>query len=539
MTRDFERLGREIFDVLVIGGGIYGLAAAYDAAQRGLSVALIERDDFGGRTSFNHHKTIHGGLRHLQRANLKRLRESVRERRTFARIAPQFLVPQAFLVPTRRSLTRGSLALRAALSIERALAFDRNRDVPADLALPPGRVVPPADLLRLAPGMDLEGMTGGAIWYDYKTEHSERLTLAFALAAARHGAVLVNYAEAVAASREATQVCGMRVRNGLTGDAALVRARITCNAAGASAGRLMAHFGLRRTFPLVKTMNMVTRRPAWPVAVGRPTRSGRLLIALPWHGQLAIGTWHGGEPAGADATAVEDVEMAGFLAEVNEAYPDLRLTNDDVALVHRGVVPARLRRGGRPELLEHSHVLDHAREGVEGAISLVGVKYTTARLVAEHAVNAVRRKLELGPIPCRTASTPLMESDAPLARAAAGLAAAAPLYERSAVARMAALIAERPELARPLAPDVPVIGAQVIEAVRHEMALSLEDVVLRRTALGTTGYPGDAAVRGAAALMREELAWSESRLDEEVDAVRRFFGTGRAGPGSDDGPGPV
>jgi glycerol-3-phosphate dehydrogenase len=331
----------------------------------------------------------------------------------------------------------------------------------------------------------------------------------------------------------------MRVRDGLTGNATVVRARISCNAAGASAGRLMAHFGLRRAFPLIKTMNVVTRRPAWPVAVGRPTRGGRLLIALPWHGRLAIGTWHGAEPAGADATAIEDVEMAGFLAEINEAYPDLGLTIADVALVHRGVVPARLRRGRRPELLEHSRVLDHAREGVEGAISLVGVKYTTARLVAEQAVDAVRRKLELGPVPCRTASTPLIESDAPLARTDAGLAATAPLYERSALARMAALIAERPELGRPLAPEVLVIGAQVIEAVRHEMALSLEDVVLRRTGLGTTGYPGDAAVRAAAALMREELAWSESRLDDEVDAVRRSFGTGRTGPGSDHGLTPV
>jgi glycerol-3-phosphate dehydrogenase len=526
MTRDFERLGREIFDVLVVGGGIYGLAAAYDAAQRGLSVALIERDDFGGRTSFNHHKTIHGGLRHLQRANLKRLRESVRERRAFARIAPQFLVPQPFLVPTRRSLARGSLALRTALSIERALAFDRNRDLPAELALPPGRVVPPSELRRLVPGMDLEGVTGGAIWYDYKTEHSERLTLAFALAAARHGAVLVNYAEAVAACREGTQICGMRVRDGLTGDAALVRARITCNAAGASAGRLMAHFGLRRMFPLVKTMNVVTRRPAWPVAVGRPTRGGRLLIALPWHDRLAIGTWHGAEPAGADATAVEGDELAGFLAEINEAYPDLDLTMADVALVHRGVVPARLRRGRRPELLEHSRVLDHAREGVEGAISLVGVKYTTARLAAEHAVDAVRRKLELGPIPCRTASTPLIDADATLAAKAAGLAAAAPLYDRSAVARMIALIDGRPELGRPLAPDVQVTAAQVLEAVRHEMALSVEDVVLRRTGLGTVGYPGHAAVRAVAGLMQQELAWSSSRVDEEVESVRRYFETG-------------
>jgi glycerol-3-phosphate dehydrogenase len=535
MTRDLERIGRDVFDLLVVGGGVYGLAAAYDAASRGLSVALVEREDFGGRTSFNHLKTIHGGLRQLQRGDLVRMRESTRERRTFARIAPQFLVPQPFLVPTTRSPRRHRLAMRIAFAIDRAIGFDRNQGLPASLALPPGRMLNRAALAEIAPDVHFEHVTGGALWFDYKTEESERLTWAFALAAARHGAVLVNQAEAVAACREGMQVTGMRVRDALTGEACVVRARVICNAAGASVGRIIAAFGSRRTFPLVKAMNVVTRRPAWPVAVGSPTRGGRLLIALPWHGRLAIGTSHGEEPAGADATYVNTPELESFLAEINEAFPSLHLDRDEVALVHRGVVPARLHRSGSPRLLEHSLLLDHARDGIEGALSMVGVKYTLARVVAERAVDLTVRKLGIGPLPSRTSSRPLIDTadGSPVGRPhgrvepppSDDLARLRSLYEPEAFGRLVALVTDRPQLQRRLSPDAPVIGAQVLEAVRHEMALSLEDVVLRRTSLGTTGYPGDAAAREAAALMQEELAWSAERVEDEIDSLRRYYAT--------------
>src|SRR5437867_5573445 len=127
MTRDLDRLTGQTFDLLVVGGGIYGLTIAYDAAQRGLSVALIERDDFGSGTSFNHLRTIHGGVWYLQTLDLVRARESVRERRTMARIAPHALRPLPFAVPIYRSLTKGKLAMRAGFLLDRAVSAGRNR----------------------------------------------------------------------------------------------------------------------------------------------------------------------------------------------------------------------------------------------------------------------------------------------------------------------------------------------------------------------------------------------------------------------------
>src|SRR5204862_625911 len=126
MTRDLEALTDRTFDVLVVGGGIYGLAIAYDAAQRGLAVALVERQDFGSATSFNHLKTIHGGLRYLQTGDLRRMRESIRERRAFARIAPRFVAPLAYVMPASGSLTRRPLAMTAAFAVDAFIGSDRN-----------------------------------------------------------------------------------------------------------------------------------------------------------------------------------------------------------------------------------------------------------------------------------------------------------------------------------------------------------------------------------------------------------------------------
>src|ERR1700674_2731235 len=133
MVRDIDRLTARTFDLLVVGGGIYGLTVAYDAAQRGLSVALIEREDFGSGISFNHLRTIHGGLRYLQTLDVSRSRESVLERRTLATIAAHAVRPLLFALPLYRSLMRGRMAMRAGLLLDAVVSCDRNRGVPSPL----------------------------------------------------------------------------------------------------------------------------------------------------------------------------------------------------------------------------------------------------------------------------------------------------------------------------------------------------------------------------------------------------------------------
>src|SRR6266540_5517438 len=217
MTRDPDRLTGHTFDLLVVGGGIYGLTIAYDAAQRGLSVALVERDDFGSGTSFNHLRTIHGGVRYLQTLDLARARESVRERRTMARIAPHALRPLPFAVPVYRSLTKGKLAMRAGFLLDRVVSAGRNRGVAISHRLPAGRVTSRGNAVQRFPGLRRQGLTGAAVMHDYITTEADRLTFSFALAAVEHGAVLANHVEALAPLVNSGRVVGVSARDALEG----------------------------------------------------------------------------------------------------------------------------------------------------------------------------------------------------------------------------------------------------------------------------------------------------------------------------------
>src|SRR3984893_8574113 len=230
MTRDLDQLTDRTFDVLVVGGGIYGLTIAYDAAQRGLTVALVERDDFGSGASFNHLRTIHGGLRYLQTLDLCRARESIRERRALARIAPHALRVLPFALPLYRSVMKGRMAMRAAFILDRAVAFDRNRGVPALHRLPGGAVLSRAEAIDRFPGLSRRGLTGAAVWHDYTTVEADRLTLSWALAAVEHGAVLANYVEAVAPLLSERRALGVRAVDRRSGRELEVSAKVTVNA---------------------------------------------------------------------------------------------------------------------------------------------------------------------------------------------------------------------------------------------------------------------------------------------------------------------
>jgi glycerol-3-phosphate dehydrogenase len=184
MVRDLRRLADTRFDVLVVGAGIYGAAAAWDAAQRGLSVAIIDRGDFGGATSFNNLKTLHGGLRSLQALNFRQMRLFIRERRALARVAPHLVRPLPFVVPT--TATRAQRSGHAvALAINDLVSRDRHDGLSRSGAAPAAgsRVVSREECLRAQPADRPAGVTGGAVWHDYQMHNTDRVTLAFVLSA--------------------------------------------------------------------------------------------------------------------------------------------------------------------------------------------------------------------------------------------------------------------------------------------------------------------------------------------------------------------
>ena len=502
MRRAVEELGRTHFDVLVVGAGIHGAWTAWDAALRGLSVALIDQGDFGGATSANSLKIVHGGLRYLQRADLRRMRESIRERAVLAHVAPQLMRPLPFLVPTSTRLRDRRAVLRAAFALTDLIGWDRNRDLPPALRIPRGRTVGRAQAERLVPCLAGLCPTGGAIWYDYQLVAAERLPLALAASAAREGAVAVNYARLEALLTRDRRVYGARVRDVLTGSDVEVRTRLVLNVTGPwVAGVARAALGER---PRAETprealaVNLVVRRTLGQTAVAvrshaaateDPVCGGhRYLFFTPWCGHTLIGTRYWPLRAGAEAADVRIEQLQDFVDECNLAWPALELTLDDLVFYHHGRLPLKAgREAGRPDALaERARIVDHEHtDRVAGLISVEGVKYTTARAVAERATDLAMKRLQRRTVACGTAVTPLdSESRLPV---------------------------RNPD------PD------DVRHAVRHEMACTLADVVFRRTSAGHHGCPSSEQLEALASVCGAELGWDDTRRAAEVGAVRAAF----------------
>ena len=512
VNRDIGALASREFDLVIIGGGVYGAAIAWEASLRGLTVALVERNDFGSGTSFNNLKTIHGGVRYLQHGDLKRIRESVRERRNLMRIAPHLVHPLPFLVPTYEgSLARSRSALRLALWLNDILSWDRNRDARADKHLPPGRALSREECLKLAPELDACGLTGGGLWYDAQMYNSDRLTLSFVRSAVREGAVAANFVEAVGFLRR-----GDRIQGIVAGDSLEVRGRMVINASGPSVDRLLEKVGgekRNRLFHSSKALNLVTRPLVENVALGL-TRGGPLLCIAPWRHVSLVGTLHLPYEGDPDALETREEDVQRLLDGINRAYPGARLVRTDVRLVHRGLLPVA--PNGRELTLVKSYTIE---ETLEGLLSIVGVKYTTARDVAEKTVDRVMARMGKPHVASRSATTPVVggdfESFADLSRSVTPHLA----YNYGTLARDVLAI---PDPA-PLSDATPVTGAEVRYAARQEMALDLASVVLRRTELGSAGHPGRGALERAAAIMREELSWTEDKLRSELEAVEAFY----------------
>ena len=534
--RDLDTLAATTFDVLVIGGGIHGLAIAYDAASRGLRTALIDASDFGSGASFNHQRTVHGGLRSLQYGRFRYARQSIRERRALARIAPWMLRPLPFLVGTYRSVTRSRLALRAAFKLDEWLARDRNAGVEPELHLPAPRLVSKALTLRLFPGVRAERLTGGAQWYDYQMVEADRLTFAFAAAADRAGAHLANYVEAVSPLRDGSRITGMQARDTLTGRELSIRAAATVNAAGPHAGAIMTAFGVKREYPLLKAMSLLTSKPASDMALAAPASHGRMLTLVPWRGRALVGTSQSQTFAQPGDTGASPAEVEALIADANMAFPALKISTADVTLVHRGLVPAVKGRSGVPELRMIPLVCDHAKEGAEGAFTIFSAKYSSARGVAEQVTHRrrtparqTRQAVEDGndDPSWRRYRRPRGARDRNCAGARSRLSIATIRHLIARYAERAAdvirLMHDLPDLRSPLAASTPTIGAEVVYVIRHEMALKLTDIVLRRTSVGALGHPGDEAVHECARIAAVELAWDATRTAEEVSSVNAFY----------------
>jgi glycerol-3-phosphate dehydrogenase len=553
VRRSIAALAEEEYDLVIIGGGIFGICAAWDATLRGLSVAVVESGDFAHATSANCFKIVHGGIRYLQHADLVRIRASSRERNAFLRMAPHLVQRLPIVIPTYGHGMRGKEILRAALYLYGLLTFDRNRGIQdPHRQIPAGYLISRQEVLDLFPGLERVGLTGAAVVYDGHMYSPPRLALAFLRSAVEAGAQAANYVRAIGLLRSRDRIYGIEAKDTLTGDQLKIHGKVVLNAAGPWAERLLrrqmglrltpegtysrdACFAVGRCFkaPYALAVQGKTRDPDALLS-----RKHRHLFLVPWRAYTLVGVWHvvyTGEP---DEYTVTEEELQGFLDEINEAYPALGLTLDDVSMWNAGLVPFGENRPGAVDLSygKRSRLIDHAKaHGIDGLMTLIGVRYTTARGEAARAIDLVFAKLgkiaPQSPSPATSIYGGQIEyfeeflrrtiEQRPLGLSAEVMRAL--LHNHGSQYRdVLKYIDEDPGWAETVGAST-VLTAEVVHAVREEMAQKLGDVVFRRTDLGTGGYPGAAALRKCAAVMARELGWDRDRIQKELAEVEAAF----------------
>jgi glycerol-3-phosphate dehydrogenase len=551
IKRDLGRLDGA-FDVAVVGGGITGASIAREAAARGLRVCLLEKRDFGAGTSSSTSKLLHGGLRYLQTLELGIVRESLRERTTFGRVAPHLVEPRRQVLPVYDWSRPGRAALAAGLKLYDALAAGKNDGVPPPFRTPPSGWVGAAELRALAPCLEPRGLEGGVSFHDFLNVHPERLLLAFVKSAVAAGAVALNHVEArgirLSARRGPAWAEGVEARDALSGAGLVVRARLVVNAAGPWVDVVLGGLGRpsRVRVRRAKGIHLLTDPLDASVGLYARAKSGRQLALSPWQGLSLVGptdTAYEGHPDELRPLA-EDVDA--LVAAANDVLRE-PLAEASVRAVTVGARPlvdfdaASTARASR-----RAEIFDHRADGVRGLYSVAGGKWTTSR----HLGELVARTLFDDPALAGRPAPPFDSSRRPLfgspgfavdpapafaearRRAAAlglGPAAGEHLFRLygTEYERVLALCDEAPAW-RARVSDRPGrldLLAQVVFGARHEAARTLDDLLDRRLVLGTLGPPADDELARVASCAAAELGWSPERAAAEVARYRANYPT--------------
>lgn len=534
MQRDFQALEQTPFDLAIIGGGATGAAIALDASLRGLRVALIDKGDFSAATSAGSSKLIHGGLRYLAQGHIKDVREGLRERRHWQRMAKHLVHPLPFTVPVYENGAPRRSILKLGLYLYDLLSFDRNRGTDVMQKMPGHRSLTAAQIRGLVPDLaphsKADGkLTGGLLYHDGQMLSPERLCLAMLRTAMEAGAVAVNYAEATDFIYDGERICGVHVKDGLGRKTAELRAALSINAAGPWADMVMHKATKDKTQKKLvrsKGIHIVTRNLTRGAALAAPV-DGEHLFVLPWMGCSVLATTDTKFDDAPDKAEVDMDDIDALLAKTNRVLPHAQLTRDDILYSYVGLRPLVADIDTPIEatygLSRGSEIYDHGtKDGVFGLISALGGKWTTARRLGEETVDLAFEKLGRTPPHKRSANTILSCSprqnlsvfmDEMRAQFSdvetAQLDVLSRLYGRLLPQMMASDI-------KGLAPlDDPILAKRIAFALDHEMAVSLSDVVLRRLVEGQMGAFGPKQIDAIAAYMAARLDWSEAEMKRQ------------------------
>ena len=539
MERFIEKNPHEKFDVIVIGGGISGASVAYEAATRGLKVALLEKKDFSWATSAATSKMIHGGLRYLVNGEVRLVRESLRERRVLENIAPNYVYPQPIMMMHhKKPLKNNKRVVKVGMLLYDALSYDKNRTWDPCKRIPAHKTISRREVLRQEPHVRPEGLAGASVFCDCMSIFPERLTLAFIKSAVAHGAKAANYAKVEGFLMDAgNRVAGVKVKDLLTGEVHDIAGTVTVNCGGPWADLLLDMAKpdgkdapmLRRS----EGIHIITakRLLSGQYIVGSMTPSGRHFFLIPWRNHTLIGTTDKPFNGNPDDYRVTRESIMELIDDVNRSFGDGKLSYEDVKHTYGGLRPLVEKETRETYASSRKYeIYDNKDAGLDGLITVEGGKYTTSRQLAENCLKIVAVKLgrNLGKsvtnkkflTGCEIKDLNFFMNEA---RAQDnGLSPATLEYLArnygTEYREIAKLAREDQSLSETLNNDGE-IQAQVVYAVRNEMARTLSDIVMRRTGIGTLGNPGEEVLRKVADVAARELRWDKEKTEKEIAAV--------------------
>lgn len=511
---------REV-DMLVVGGGVNGLAVAWDAALAGLSVLVVDKSDWGSGTSAWSSRMIHGGLKYLERYDIPLVRESLRDREWLLRTAPHLVKPLPFVLPFYKDAVHPKTILQLGMVAYDVLSFDKS--------VPRHRLYSRDAILREIPGLRRDGLQGAAKYYDAQVEFSERLCVELMVAAREAGATTLNYVGVRQLMVEGNRVVGAHLVDELTGIAYDVRAKLVVNVTGPWVDDILtgtAESQQRWIGGTKGTHLIVEPFPGAPSsAMYYDSEDGRPMMILPWNGRYMIGSTDVRYSGDLDMTTADADELAYILKETNKVIPEAGLTTDSILYWYTGVRPLPYVDAERTADISRRHdIHDHAPR-LEGVISVIGGKLTTFRALAKHTLKAARKKIAVGPsriekqrLPGYASGTVALPAVVP-PRVADRLRR---IYGARAT-RIADLIVADPANGRVLDERTGLVVAEVRYAVREEEAVRLSDVIMRRAVVGWEPDLGRGCAPDVLAVMAAELGWDETRQQTELRDYEHYL----------------
>ncbi len=523
------------FDILVIGGGIAGAGVAQNAASRGLSVVLIEKEDFAHGTSSRTTKLIHGGLRYLEQFRFKLTRELCKERALLEKLAPHLVRDFSFIMPMYGKRAFFNLKASMGLALYDFLAWSSSAEHHCEhLGV--------NEVLTAAPALSGGDIVGGLRFHDCITDDS-RMVLSVIKSACQEGAIAINYLEASSFVKEGERIAGAVCRDRYSGQELTVRARVCVNATGVWSDQVcqMADAGWRRRVAPSKGIHIIVPPSAYETntALFLPTDDNRYVFVVPWQRALMIGTTDHAYKGELDNPLPAADEIDYLLSVVNSHSRSHRLNRSDICGSFAGLRPLVQFEGGGAESDTSGMSREHLIfEAVGGLINVAGGKLTSYRLMAEEVVNKVGARLpEALKNPSRTGRLMLggwADKQDFLTRTAAISASARKLALEPAVLEhlisnygcdascVVELVEQDPSLSERICPDFPPIMAEVFFCVEAEMAVCLEDVLFRRLRLGILNQKQclESAPK-VARLMQKLLGWDNYRTDLELSLLGR------------------